>query len=122
MRPIITFLYSVAGICPHNTHAAFHICSSNPIFVLSLAIYISPYQLHIFLPFLIINLPINSYLPYHIEQMELVNSNTTLSEKISLPSQINHIINQISTLINMQLQASIKFYYFLFFYNYLISN
>ena len=29
--------------------------------------------------------------------MELVNSNTTLSEKTSLPSQINHIINQIST-------------------------
>jgi len=47
--------------------------------------------------------------------MELVNSNTTLSEKTSLPSQINHIINQISTLINIQLQASIKFYYFLFF-------
>lgn len=49
--------------------------------------------------------------------MELVNSNTTLSEKTSLPSQINHIINQISTLINIQLQASIKFYYFLQLFN-----
>ena len=34
ISPTITFLYSAAGICPHNTHAASHISFSNPIFTL----------------------------------------------------------------------------------------
>ena len=32
ISPIITFLYSAAGICPQSTHAASHNCFSNPIF------------------------------------------------------------------------------------------
>lgn len=37
INPMITFLYSDAGICPHNTHAASHSYFSNPIFALVLS-------------------------------------------------------------------------------------
>ena len=48
---MITFLYSVAGICPHKTHAAFHICSSNPSFALLFTAMILPPIYFLFIPF-----------------------------------------------------------------------
>ena len=34
IKPMMTFLYSAAGICPQSTHAASHICFSKPISLL----------------------------------------------------------------------------------------